>query len=157
MSNNLPGAKGMISLDTRLKGHAVLLRPSMIKFEGSTSLDIEFCGAALRPLPMFLNRQLIKILEDMGVEDSWFLDLQTQEVENLRRVTATAANAAKFLKAQTIGEVMHLSFLIKRLTAMGLEFRNDRFLRDVLGMFNPAAEISSLTSGIPTPPCHILV
>jgi hypothetical protein len=35
------GAIGMISLDHRLKGDALALRPSMIKFEGSTSTDIE--------------------------------------------------------------------------------------------------------------------
>ncbi|TVY73467.1 putative RNA-dependent RNA polymerase [Lachnellula suecica] len=124
------GAKGMISLDTRLMGDVILLRPSMIKFEGSTSMSIEFCGAALRPLPMFLNRPLIKILEDMGVQHSWFADLQIQEVENLRIITATATNAAKFLKAQSIGEVAHLSWLIKRVTDMGWEFREDRINSD---------------------------
>jgi hypothetical protein len=39
------GAKGMISLDPRLEGDALVLRPSMIKFEGSTSTDIEICDA----------------------------------------------------------------------------------------------------------------
>jgi hypothetical protein len=50
------GAKGMISLDTRLQEDALLLRPSMIKFSGSDASDIEICGAAYRPLPMYLNR-----------------------------------------------------------------------------------------------------
>jgi hypothetical protein len=122
----------MISLDTRLVGDSVMLRPSMIKFEGSTSLDIELCGSSLRPLPMYLNRQVIKILEDMGVQDSWFLELQSQEVERLRKITASATNAAKFLKLQLIGEVGHLSWFIKKLCSLGLEFRSDRFLRDVL-------------------------
>jgi hypothetical protein len=122
----------MISLDTRLDEDSVLLRPSMIKFEGSTSLDIELCGSSLRALPMYLNRQVIKILEDMGVQDSWFLQLQSQEVERLRKITASAANAAKFLKSQLIGEVGHLSWFIRKLSSLGLEFRSDRFLRDVL-------------------------
>jgi hypothetical protein len=126
------GAKGMLSLDTRLIGDSVLLRPSMIKFEGSTSMDIELCGSSLRPLPMYLNRQVIKIMEDMGVQDSWFMDLQSQEVARLRKITATATNAAKFLKSQLIGEAGNLSWFIKRLSSLGLEFRCDRFLRDVL-------------------------
>ncbi|KUJ21239.1 rna-dependent rna polymerase-like protein [Mollisia scopiformis] len=126
------GAKGMISLDNRLEGERVHLRPSMIKFEGSTSVDIELCGSNARPLPMFLNRQVIKILEDMGVDDHWFLDLQSQEIERLRNITSTAANAAKFLKSQSIGETGSLSWFIKKLTSLGLEFRSDRFLRDVL-------------------------
>jgi len=70
----------MISLDSRLTGESVFLRPSMIKFEGSTSMDIELCGSNLRPLPMYLNRQVIKILEDIGVKDSWFLDLQASQL-----------------------------------------------------------------------------
>ncbi|KAE9375996.1 rna-dependent rna polymeras-like protein [Stipitochalara longipes BDJ] len=126
------GAKGMLSLDTRLIGDLVCLRPSMIKFEGSTSMDIELCGSSLRPLPMYLNRQVIKIMEDMGVQDRWFLHLQSQEVERLRTITATAANAAKFLKSQLIGEAGHLSWFIKKISSLGLEFRCDRFLRDVL-------------------------
>lgn len=122
----------MISLDTRLEGDCVLLRPSMIKFEGSTSMDIELCGSSLRPLPMYLNRQVIKILEDMGVDNNWFLELQSQEVERLREITTSATNAAKFLKSQSIGEAGHLSWFIKKLDLIGLEFRSDRFLRDVL-------------------------
>src|ERR1700722_1544443 len=122
----------MLSLDTSLKGDSIYLRPSMIKFEGSTSMDVELCGSSSRPLPMYLNRQVIKIMEDMGVQDSWFMDLQSQEVARLRKITATATNAAKFLKSQLIGEVGNLSWFIKRLSLLGLEFRCDRFLRDVL-------------------------
>jgi len=122
----------MLSLDTRLTKDSVYLRPSMIKFEGSTSMDIELYGSSLRPLPMYLNRQVIKIMEDMGVQDSWFLHLQSQEVERLRQITATASNAARFLKSQSIGEVGHLSWFIKRLSSLELDFRRDRFLRDVL-------------------------
>lgn len=122
----------MLSLDTRLEGDVVLLRPSMIKFEGSTANDIELCGSNLRPLPMYLNRQVIKILEDMRVDDDWFLNLQSQEIERLRKITSSAANAAKFLKSQSIGEPGHLSWFIRKLASLGLEFRSDRFLRDVL-------------------------
>ncbi|KAL8770253.1 MAG: hypothetical protein Q9194_005219 [Teloschistes cf. exilis] len=60
------GAKGMISLDERLEGEALCLRQSMIKFQADAT-QIEICGAGFRPLSMFLNRQLIKILEDLGV------------------------------------------------------------------------------------------
>ena len=75
------GAKGMIALDSRLEGEALVLRPSMIKFDGSNKIDIEICESAYKPLPAFLNRQFIKILEDMGVPDKFFLDLQAKEVD----------------------------------------------------------------------------
>ncbi|KAL2060352.1 hypothetical protein VTL71DRAFT_9747 [Oculimacula yallundae] len=128
------GAKGMISLDTRLQGDCLVLRPSMIKFDGSTWPDIEICEAAYRPLTMYLNRQVIKILEDLGVEDQFFLDLQAQEVQRLRSITESPINASTFLKRQSIGIPLHLPWLINQLAYMGLDFRRDGFLRDVLEM-----------------------
>ncbi|RDL29987.1 RNA-dependent RNA polymerase [Venustampulla echinocandica] len=125
------GAKGMISLDPRLPpGDALVLRPSMIKFEGSDSMDIEICEAAYKPLPMYLNRQFIKILEDMGVEDDFFLDLQEKEVQRLRIITDNPLNAEKFLSCQSIGETVHLPWFIAELAMLDLDFRSDRFLRD---------------------------
>ncbi|CZS94939.1 related to RNA-directed RNA polymerase [Rhynchosporium graminicola] len=128
------GAKGMISLDTRLPGDCMLLRPSMIKFDGSTWPDIEICEAAYRPLTMYLNRQFIKILEDLGVEDHFFLNLQAQEVQRLRSITESPINASTFLKRQSIGISLHLPWLINELAYLGLDFRRDGFLRDVLEM-----------------------
>lgn len=52
----------MISLDSRLQGEVLRLRPSMIKFE-ATSTQIEICGAGFKPLPFYLNRQLVRIPE----------------------------------------------------------------------------------------------
>lgn len=45
------------------------------KFESQGAWNLEICGAAFKPLPMKLNRQLIKILEDLGVPAEVFLDL----------------------------------------------------------------------------------
>ncbi|KAL3419120.1 RNA-dependent RNA polymerase [Phlyctema vagabunda] len=128
------GAKGMISYDSRLQGDVLQLRPSMVKYRGSTSNDIEICGSAQKPLPMKLNRQFIKILEDLGVPESFFLDLQAQEVERLRLITASIHNAAFFLERQAVGSSIQLPWLLKELTYLGLDFRKDPFLRDVLEM-----------------------
>lgn len=128
------GAKGMISLDTRLQGDCLVLRPSMIKFDGTTWPDIEICEAAYRPLTMYLNRQFIKILEDLGVEDKFFLDLQAQEVERLRSITESPLNASTFLKRQSIGTSLYLPWFINELAYLDLDFRRDGFLRDVLEM-----------------------
>lgn len=128
------GAKGMISLDSKLPGDALILRPSMIKFDGSESHDIEICEAAYKPLPMYLNRQFIKILEDMGVKDSFFLDLQAQEVQRLRKITESPVNAANFLKRQSIGNAIFLPWLISKLAILNLDFRRDGFLRDIVEM-----------------------
>ncbi|TVY82362.1 RNA-dependent RNA polymerase [Lachnellula suecica] len=126
------GAKGMISVDSRLPGEVLVLRPSMIKFSGSNSSDIEICEAAYRPLPMYLNRQFIKILEDMGVDDNFFLDLQAREVERLRNITDNPLNASVFLKRQSVGDSIHFPWLITALAMRNLDFRADGFLRDTV-------------------------
>lgn len=126
------GAKGVISLDNRLEENTLLLRPSMIKFQGSASTDIEICGAAWKPLPMYLNRQLIKIMEDLGVNENIFLELQAQAVERLRNSTMTDLSAANFLAAQNVGEVVRLPWLIKQLMLRNLSYKNDHFLRSIV-------------------------
>jgi hypothetical protein len=95
-------------------------------------MDLEICGASYTPLPMYLNRQTIKILEDMGVDDSWFLKLQATEVERLRSVTESSSKASKFLTQHSIGNAVHLPWLIRKLHVIGLDFRDDRFLWDLL-------------------------
>ncbi|KFY03027.1 hypothetical protein V490_00321 [Pseudogymnoascus sp. VKM F-3557] len=126
------GAKGMIALDSRLQGHSLYLRKSMIKFPGSDSTDIEICGAAYRPLPLYLNHQSIKILEDMGVKEEFFLSHQAKEVERLRMVTSSPTNASIFLKTQNVGDLIHLPWFINKLNSLGLSFQEDSFLRDII-------------------------
>jgi hypothetical protein len=121
----------MISLDNRLGGDAVNLRPSMIKFRAE-GLDIEICGAAFRPLPLYLNRQAIKILEDLGVEDGVFLELQARAVEKLRRTTLSPINAASFLERSIVGKAARLPWLIEKLNDLGLSFQEDYFLRSAV-------------------------
>lgn len=126
------GAKGMVSLDSRLQGNALRLRRSMIKFDGSASNELEICDATYKPLRVFLNRQFIKIMEDMGVDDNWFIDLQNKEVERLRAITDSPINASTFLKRQSIGEHFHLPNLLTGLSMENIDFRNDGFLSNVL-------------------------
>ena len=124
----------MISLDSSLQGDVLRLRQSMVKFEGTNKTDIEICEAAWKPLPLFLNRQFIKILEDMGTEPSFFLDLQAKEVERLRSITDSPYNAFTFLRRQSVGDVFHLPWFINKLSALDIDFRDDSFLRNVLEM-----------------------
>ncbi|KAI9668532.1 MAG: hypothetical protein M1829_005349 [Trizodia sp. TS-e1964] len=128
------GAKGMISYDSRLTGETLLLRPSMIKFEGSKARDIEICGAAYRPLPMFLNRQLIKILEDLGIDGAVFEQLQESAVEKLRMTTLSGVNAAYFLEKNGIGGSARLPALLRALDRLGFSFQADEFLRHTTEM-----------------------
>jgi hypothetical protein len=125
------GAKGMLAIDPRLEGNKICIRPSMLKFE-SNDRHLEICDMASKPVPMVLNRQLIKILEDMGAPGDWFLGLQSREVQRLRGITATVYNTASFLRAQKIGESMQLHKFLRQAEAMGIDYRQDSFLRGVV-------------------------
>ena len=124
----------MLSLDSRLEGESLCLRESMIKFEGSQDTNIEICGAAFKPLPMVLNRQLIKILEDLGVPPKIFEDLQAEAVNRLRVITKSATNAASFLDRNFIGQAAHIPGVIRKLRSIGIPFQADSFLNDVVEM-----------------------
>ena len=125
------GAKGMISLDTRLEGDALCLRPSMIKFP-SPSFNVEICGAGFKPLPMYLNRQLIKILEDLGVEPEAFMNLQNKAVDELRRITESPVNASSFLRRSKIGVAARLPWLVREIWEYKFSYADEDFLRNIV-------------------------
>lgn len=123
------GAKGMLSLDTRLTGKKIFLRPSMIKFTSTEKTNLEICDMATQPIPLYLNRQMIKILEDMGVPTSWFQKRQEEALRELRLITSSPYNMASFLKAQTVATSIKLHKVLLLADRLGLDFRTDPFLR----------------------------
>ncbi|KKY15588.1 putative rna-dependent rna polymerase [Diplodia seriata] len=126
------GAKGVVSLDSRLPGEQLVLRPSMVKFHGAGTWNIEICGANFKPLPMYLNRQFIKILEDLGVPDHVFLELQSNMVEQLRRITKSPVNAASFLEHVRVGQATKMPYLVRMLDDLDFSFNEDDFLSHVV-------------------------
>lgn len=128
------GAKGVVSLDTRLPGEALNLRKSMIKFDAKDADVVEICGAAFRPLDMVLNRQFIKIFEDLGVKPEIFMRLQSAAVEDLRSRTKSSINAASFLAESFTSRAAQFPALIELIDEIGLNFRDDTFLRNIVEM-----------------------
>ncbi|KAL2286418.1 hypothetical protein FJTKL_06802 [Diaporthe vaccinii] len=126
------GSKGMLALDPSLTGSVIYIRPSMTKFESNDKPNLEICDMASKPIPLVLNRQMIKILEDMGCTSAWFFRMQNVELSRLRAVTADAYNVAKFLKHQNVGETMRLHRMISVCETMGVDYRKDKFLRSVV-------------------------
>lgn len=127
------GVKGMLSLDSRIPGRVICIRKeSMEKFPSKDVENLEICDAASKPLRLVLNRQMIKIMEDRGVEKDFFLRLQKIELDRLRSVTADAENTAAFLQKQGIGSSFFLSNLISSLERHGIDYRRDDFLRPVV-------------------------
>lgn len=121
------GAKGVVSLDPRLEGDKICLRPSMIKFDGSNDRNIEICSSA-DCLPLYLNRPLIKVLEDIGVAELTFTTLQGAAVEELRKSTKHPVHAANFMKQRLIVPAIRLPWVIEALHTIGFSFRDDYFL-----------------------------
>ncbi|KAJ2969240.1 hypothetical protein NQ176_g8770 [Zarea fungicola] len=129
----LGGVKGMLSLDPRLEGKEICIRrESMMKFPSKDVTEIGICETAAKPLRLVLNRQMIKILEDMGTNPSWFKKLQAKALAVLRGVTATASNTCTFLEYQGVGTSVGLPRLIRRLDRHGLDYRHDPFLKAVV-------------------------
>lgn len=129
----LGGIKGMLSLDTRLSGSCICFRKeSMMKFPSTDNTELGICDTSSRPLRFVLNRQLIKIMEDMGTTDSWFFAQQKLALEFLKGATSNARNTSTFLKSQAIGQPIRLPKLITKLGSIGIDYRQDRFLRAVV-------------------------
>lgn len=123
----------MISLDSTLKGDVLRLRePSMVKFKTSSAWNIELCGSGIKTLPMFLNRQLIKILEDLEVSPKYLLEMQKEEVDSLRAVSRSPVLAANFLERANLSQSTRTPFLIRTLVRLGIPFLNDEFLRRMI-------------------------
>ncbi|KAK4553479.1 hypothetical protein LTR86_009536 [Recurvomyces mirabilis] len=128
------GAKGVVALDSRLQGRRLCLRSNMEKFSGSTSRTLEICGAALKPLPMVLNRQFVKILEDLGVPTDSFLELQRHAVDRLRCRLNNVNNTAGLMDEIETTRAARISELITRLDEIGVDFRADAFLYSIVEM-----------------------
>lgn len=126
------GAKGMLALDTRQTGSVMCLRKSMVKFQSEERRVLEICDTASKPIPLYLNRQMIKILEDMGVNNAWFLQMQGVALSQLRAVTDSAYNVAQFLQQQNIGEGIRFYRFFRQLANMGIDYRKEPFLCSIV-------------------------
>jgi hypothetical protein len=101
------GAKGMLSLDKALRGQQLHIRKSMTKYVAREDWrDLELCGAAYRPLNMYLNHQFIKILEDLGVPLQNFLSVQEDALKALEMIVQHPLNAVSFLR-------MYIALLVR--------------------------------------------
>ncbi|ENI03580.1 hypothetical protein COCC4DRAFT_51488 [Bipolaris maydis ATCC 48331] len=137
------GAKGVLSLDASLSDQQLHVRKSMTKYIAKeTWRDLELCGAAYKPLSVFLNHQFIKILEDLGVPAENFLHVQDEAVNTLKLITEHPLNAASFLAYSHSCIFAKVPQLFEMMHRIGLPFHADRFLTDIVEV----AAMSSLRS-----------
>ncbi|KAJ3488459.1 hypothetical protein NLI96_g2801 [Meripilus lineatus] len=114
------GSKGMLSVDHRLSGRAICLRPSMIKFEAPHSLDVEIARAFDKPGLFYLNRPLIMILEGLGVRFEVFHELQKAAVAETNRSKESLSLAARLLERYGLGTAFHLTSVMLNLDKLGV-------------------------------------
>jgi len=127
------GAKGVLSLDNSLPGLQLHVRNSMTKYIAKEDWkDLELCGAAYKPLTVFLNHQFIKILEDLGVPEGNFKAIQNEAVDTLKMITEHPLNAASFLEYSHSSVSAKTPRLFELMHQIGLSFHADRFLTDIV-------------------------
>lgn len=83
-------------------------------------------------LPLVLNRQLIKILEDLGIPNGIFEDLQASAIDELRSSVSSVANAAALLEKHDVGLATQTTWLLRKLQSLGIALSDDIFFRDLL-------------------------
>lgn len=122
----------MLSIDPSLKGFTIRVRPSMVKFDAEDKNNLEICDAGSKPIPLVLNRQIIKIMEDMGVPEQWFFKVQGLRKDQLRKATATTKNTANFIKTQGVGHCVRLFRLFLLINKLKLNYKEVPFLRSIV-------------------------
>ncbi|KAJ3873980.1 RNA-directed RNA polymerase 2 [Lentinula edodes] len=115
------GSKGMLSIDYKLHGNVISVRPSMRKFDSILTHDIQVAQFFDRPLKLTLNRPLVMILEDLGVPYETFEDLQEKAIENTRRATESLATAARLLENFGLGNSFGLTSILLGLSRLGVD------------------------------------
>ena len=125
------GSKGVVSLDPSLAEDMIVLRRSMWKFDAKDN-DFEVCGMNNRPLPLYLNRPLIKLLEDLGVPEQSFISLQDEVIEDLQKAVSTPKAAAAYLEAEQFAEASGVPGLLRRMATIKINPFDDQFLSQIV-------------------------
>jgi RNA-dependent RNA polymerase len=134
------GYKGVVAVDPTMESssYKLSLRPSMNKFPSEQiSLDILNWS---RPMPSYLNREIITLLSTLGIADSVFEGMQARVLVKLEAMMEDAELAMEVLETFAGGQQQQV--LLKMLSC---GFRADRepFLRSMLHAFR-ACQLSQL-------------
>ncbi|PLW53729.1 hypothetical protein PCANC_04470 [Puccinia coronata f. sp. avenae] len=114
----LGGFKGMLSLDPTLKGKVVRMRPSMDKFDAPDSLTLDIAGTFTKPLIAYLNRPLIKLLEDLGIAPEVFLKLQDKIVRQVENSRSSPKLAADLMQQYSLGTNSGMPSILNKLSEL---------------------------------------
>ncbi|KAI0306234.1 RNA dependent RNA polymerase-domain-containing protein [Multifurca ochricompacta] len=140
------GYKGVVVVDSRLKGIRMRLRKSQRKFlvHNVTEAGFEIARSFDYPNPVHLNkfaalvisstharinlwldhrRPIVMALEDRGVKKSVFIDLQNAAKAHIYLASDSLKIFAGLLKSHGLGSKFNLTFILEQLIKHGLEFK----------------------------------
>ncbi|KAJ3575271.1 hypothetical protein NP233_g1196 [Leucocoprinus birnbaumii] len=153
------GSKGMISIDHTLRGNALSLRRSMIKFDAPGSNEIEISRAINQPTTYYLNRPLIMILEGLGIPYTVFEDFQDRAVRETQEATRTLSACSSFAPDSRLGLAFRLPSTFMRLAKLDLEVlaKDDSFNQLIhIGVYHVLRDLKH-RARIPIPNAWTLV
>ncbi|KAF7775922.1 hypothetical protein Agabi119p4_4315 [Agaricus bisporus var. burnettii] len=124
------GYKGVVAVDEQLDktgaGKHMRLRNSMRKFlvVNDDVAPIEIAQAFAHPNRCYLNRPLVMLLEDLGVNVDAFLTLQDKEVAKARTIHDSIDRFLSVISEHGLGRSFRFSYLVKQLQGLGLEINS---------------------------------
>ncbi|XP_066291657.1 uncharacterized protein [Branchiostoma lanceolatum] len=120
------GVKGMLAVDPTLQGEVMEYSRSMKKFWSPHDV-IEICATS-HPGRLFLNRQIITILSQLGVPDIVFQELQEQRLFELADMFLLEKTAAEALSQRAQMKGTPYRWLLK----MGVRLTTEPFFHSML-------------------------
>ncbi|KAI0647398.1 RdRP-domain-containing protein [Trametes meyenii] len=122
------GYKGVVVVDHRLEGIKMRLRPSMNKFEALDKdvAPIEIARWFDKPGTSYLNKALIMILEDRGVDQKVFLKLQELAAAKTTTASDSIEETVQLLKTHNLGTSFGIPWILQGLRAAGLGMGPER-------------------------------
>lgn len=127
----LGGCKGVLVVDPTLSGTTVQIRPSQYKFE-SKSQELEIIRYSHFWQP-FLNRQIILVLNNLGVKDEVFLEMQEETIRALNKAMTNDDAAQQSLRTHVDPNSITLS--ICDLVANGFRRVKEPFVMSLLELW----------------------
>lgn len=113
------GHKGCLTVNPRLQGKQLALRPSMSKFV-SPHQDLEVANSSASCLSAKLNRPLINALDDRGVPATALLDIQKEAIAHIGRARTHFDETARLCSAYSFGTGCDLHILFQKLHKHGM-------------------------------------
>ncbi|KAG8896604.1 hypothetical protein FRB99_008802, partial [Tulasnella sp. 403] len=127
------GCKGVVSVDYKLQGRQLCIRPSMRKFEAPNT-EIEISEAFDTPIPFHLNRPLIMLLDTLGVKALPFTKYLNKELDDIHNMLGAPNRSASLMQKHGLGKSYKIPLFLNRLERYNMTALHERdpFIRKLL-------------------------